>query len=763
MFHPQVITRSAVTTVMGALAAGALALPVQVAVADSGSVTDEIIVTAQRREQNVQDVGIAITTFSADQMRQLGFTDAIDVVAQTPGLSVARPGAGAINIFSIRGVTQADYGPNQEAPVALYLDEAYISQNTVSNFSLYDLERVEVLRGPQGTLFGRNATGGLVHYLTRKPSQDFEATVEGQLGSSGRQRLEGAIGGGLAGSVSGRLSGVLNQSDGLMENDIGLDGQAADDYSVRGQLLFEPSEDLDILLKAQYSEDDSDRGNYFHETGENGAFTPPPATDFFGYRDADGDPWTGSWDFPGFNKAEVTQFTGRADWELGAVTLTWVGDYQDIEHDYGEDSDVSPANVFNYTQMSDVQQWSQELRASWDGDGVRVVGGVYLLDIDGDYVRDSLVFGQEDVDWSDLFYGIPEPGGYRLADSFAQDTKTWAVFGQTEFDLTDTLTLIAGARWTEDDKDYEFEQAWLGADGLYVFFEGASPGDVPYFAYQDSFDEGDWSGRIQLNYQPTDDMLWYGSINRGIKSGGFNSPVDATGLLAVNIDEQFIPFDQNDDVMTYDGEVLTAYEVGLKSTWLEGRTRLNAAAYYYDYSDYQISNFVGVTQTVFNTDGTLWGGEVEVAASPIDGLDLMLGVSLLDSEVDLPAGIRPDGALTSDAVLAPELTWNGLMRYSWTAFGDGSMAAQGDFAWRANQIFNLSNTEVVREDSYAVVNLSLGYTSGSDRYFATVFVRNLLDEEYREYAFDTTGDFGSIEGVAGLERWYGMTAGVRWR
>ena len=760
MSHWKPITTSTVTAV---LAAAAMVVPVQGRAAEGGSVVDEILVTAQRREENVQNVGIAITAFSADQMRQMGVSETVDIVAQTPGLSVARPGAGAINIFSVRGVTQADYGPNQEAPVALYVDEAYISQNTVTNFSLYDLERVEVLRGPQGTLFGRNATGGLVQYVTRKPSQDFEASVEGQLGSSGRQRLEGAVGGGLAGEVSGRLSGVFNQSDGLMENAIGPDGQAADDFSLRGQLLFEPSDALDILLKVQYSEDDSDRGNYFHATGENGAFTPPPATDFFGYRDADGDPWTGEWDFAGFTKAEVTQFTGRVDWALGAVTVTWVGDYQDIDHNYGEDSDVSPANIFNYTQSTDVQQWSQELRASWAGDGVRVVGGVYFLDIDGDYSRDSLVFGQEDFDWSDAFFGIPEPGGYRLADSFTQETRTWAVFGQTEFDITDTLTLIAGARWTEDDKDYDFQQAWLGADGLYVFFEGASPGDVPYFAYQNSIDEGDWSGRIQLNYQPTDAILWFASINRGIKSGGFNSPVDATGLLAVNEDEQFIPFDQDNSVMDYDGEVLTSYEAGLKSTWLDGRARFNASVFYYDYSDYQISNFVGVTQTVFNTDGTLWGGEVEIAASPLEGLDLLLGVSLLDSEVDLPEGIRPDGKLTSEAVLAPELTLNGLARYSWTAFGSGRLSAQGDFSWRGRQIFNLSNTEVVREGSFAVMNASLGYTTASDRYFATVFVRNLFDEEYREYAFDTTGDFGSVEGVAGLERWYGVTLGVRWR
>ena len=211
------------------------------------------------------------------------------------------------------------------------------------------------------------------------------------------------------------------------------------------------------------------------------------------------------------------------------------------------------------------------------------------------------------------------------------------------------------------------------------------------------------------------------------------------------------------------GEVLTAYEAGLKSTWLEGKARFNASIFYYDYSDYQISNFVGVTQTVFNSDGTLWGGEVEIASSPIEGLDLLLGASLLDSEVDVPAGIRPDGGTTSDAVLSPALTVNGLIRYGWSAFGDGTLAVQGDFSWRDDQVFNLSNTPVVLEGSYALANASVNYTSASEKFFATAFVKNLFDEEYREYAFDTTVGFGSIEGVAGLDRWYGVTAGIRWR
>jgi len=751
-------------SIASVLGTGSL-LPGTTLAAEGSLALEEVVVTAQRRVENLQDVGISVTAFSREQLRGFGFSQATDIVAQTPGLNLAQAGAGAINAFSIRGVTQSDFAGVHEGPVAVYSDEAYISQNTVTNFAMYDLERVEVLRGPQGTLFGRNATGGLVHFVTAKPTQDFDAYAEVLYGSKNRIRLEGAVGGGLSDAVAARVSAVSNTSDGLMKNRIGKDGQAANDWSVRGQLLIEPSEVLSILLKGQYSEDDSDRGNYFHRVGYAGEFLPPPSTDFFGYRSADeSDPWTGAWDFPGFNKTDVAQVTAKVDWELlDRLTLTYIGDYQDIDENYGEDSDVSPANVFNYTQTSEVKQWSQEVRLAWQGDRTNVVGGLYYLNIDGKYSTDSLVFGQDDFDWSEAFYGIPEPGGYNLVGVFPQTTESWAVFGQVDYELTDKFKLTVGARWTDDKKDYQFQQGWYNVDGLYVFFEGVNqPGDVPYFDFKDEYSSGDWSGKAQLDYKQNDDLLWYVSINRGIKGGGFNAPVDASGLLGVNEFGQFIPFDQNNDAMTYDGEVLTSYEAGFKSMLFDGLARFNASVFYYDYADNQIFNMVGLTQIVFNSDGEMWGGEMELVASPVDGLDVMLGASLLDATVDLPAGIRPDGKLTSDPVVSPDLTFNGLVRYEWSLAGDKSVAVQSDFFWKDNHIFNLSNTPVVEEGSYAVVNASISYSSGASGVYATAFVNNLLDENYRVGAFDTTASFGSVEGVAGPERWYGLTVGYRW-
>ena len=757
--------RGAIALGVASALAGGVLVPSGSRADSANPVLEEVVVTAQRREQNLQDVGISVTAFSGAQIRDLVFLDAVDIVQQTPNVTIAQSGAGAINTFAIRGVTQSDFAGVHESPVAVYLDEAYVSQNTVTNFSIYDLERVEILRGPQGTLFGRNATGGLVNYVTVKPGQEFDGYAEALIGSEGRQHYEGAVGGGLAETVSMRVSAVMNESDGLMKNRIGKDGQSTNDWSARGQVLFEPTDTLDIWVKGQYSKDDSDRGNYFHRVGYSGQFEPPPATDFFGYRSANEmNYWAGAWDFDGYNKVSVAQGTLRADWTLDSVTLTYLGDYQDIDSEYAEDSDVSPNNIFNYSQKSLVTQWSQELRASWQTAGTNNVVGAYFLNIDGDYSANSLVFGQEDVDWMDVFYGVPEPGGYNLVSTFPQTTKTWALYGQTEIALNDQFRLTLGARWTDDDKDYSFTQSWDNVEGAYVFFEGVDgPGDITYFDYKNTYSHGDWSGVIRLDYQPNDDWLWYGSINRGIKGGGFNAPVDATGLVGVNEFGQYIPFDQNNAAMEYDGEVLWAYEVGFKSTLAEGRARFNTSIFYYDYQDNQVYNMVGLTQIVFNSPASdMWGGEIELVVTPVDALDIMLGASYLDSNVEVPVGVRPDGKTTSSAVVSPEISLNGLARYTWELGDIGSLALQADFRWLDNQIFNLSNTEVIREGSNTVVNASLSYSAGTSGVYGNLFVKNLFDEQYREGAFDTTASFGSVEGSPGLKRWYGLTIGYRW-
>jgi len=697
---------------VAALVAGTISLAAPGAFAQS-VLQDTIVVTAQKRDQDQQDVGIAVMAYSGEQLRELGFTDSIDLIAQTPGLDAAGFGGGAIPSFNIRGVGQNDFAANQEAPVALYIDETYQSSNVTTYFSLFDIERAEVLRGPQGTLFGRNSTGGLVHYLTVKPSQEAEAFIDVTAGEQGRVFLQGAAGGGLSDTVSTRVSFAFNRSNGLLENDIGENAMRPENFAIRGQLLFEPTDTLSALLKVQYGEENGAPNGYSLGLP---SFNP---TDFLGNVDADGDPFTISTDFDFFKNSEVFEVTGTLNWDLGFAQLTSVTNFQDISDLYGEDADVTDDSQFNYTQGTDIQQFSQEVRLSFDGERHRSVLGLYFLNIDGSFSNQQ--FGE-------LFFG---PDIFETLSE--QDTTTIAVFAQTEYDLTDQLALTLGARFNHDKKDFELESTDFG---------------FPLFV--DTIEESDWSGKVQLDYRPTDGVLLYAGVSRGIKLGGFNFPL--TPLAVADL-----PFDS---------ETLWAYEVGAK-TELGDRARLNLSAFYYDYNDYQAYNIDAFFNTLlFNADAEFFGGEIEFVANPIDGLDILLGGSWTDTEVtglptDLntldpitfaPAANFPTGVETAPVI--PEFSLNGLVRYSWTMFG-GSMAVQSDFFWKDDHKFNLAVSEVTLEDAYAVLNASIRYTSESGRWSASVFGQNLTDTRYRRFAIDGTLFFGSSEDVFGEQRWFG--------
>ena len=238
-------------------------------------------------------------------------------------------------------------------------------------------------------------------------------------------------------------------------------------------------------------------------------------------------------------------------------------------------------------------------------------------------------------------------------------------------------------------------------------------------------------------------MLLYAGVSRGIKSGGFNMPL--------------YPLAEQD--FEFGGEVLVAYELGWKAS-LGDRTRLNGSVYYYDYQDYQAYSFDGFATFLFNANADTFGGELELTTSPIDGLDILFGVSYLDTEVtDVPLNISPTG--TEDGVLSPKLSFNGLIRYSFP-LGAGAMTAQLDGSWKDDHNFNLSFTPVIQQSAFGLANARLIYETDDGHWWGSVFVRNITDEDYRSYGFDTTGYFGATEDVLGIPRWAGVSLRYSW-
>ena len=711
---------------------------------------EEIIVTAQKREQNVQDVGISISAFSGEQLIELGYSNAQQVTALAAGVVTAQPNGEANYSMSIRGAVSSDFSSNNESPVAVYLDEAYISQMSGAGFMLFDMDRVEILRGAQGTLFGRNATGGLVHYVTRKPEQELSGYAKATVGEYSQFRFEGAVGGGIGDTVSARLSVATHHNDGYVTNRLtpGKKLNNAKDWAVRGQLLFTPSEELDVLLNVRGSGQDIRTGFFDFKTANIfGQYTPGEPSITLEYEDTDNDPYAGDYDSEGYNDAETLGASATVKWTRPNFTLTSITDFQSVEREYLEDTDASPVPWGTLALSTDADQFSQELRLEGDTDRLKWVAGLYYLDID---IADAN--GGEFNLFADIFALVldlfplytPEeqalafvPGLERGVDNpYTIDTQSFSAFGQIEYEFSEQWTGILGLRWIDEDKDFIY------ANNLVRFIPGATKfnGNPNIIATLDTRDlssaDSLIAARAQVDFRPNDDVLLYFSYNHGVRAGGYNVP--------------FFPLaDSSDKNFNYDPEEVDVFEAGFKWTLADGTARLNGAVYRNNYKDYQAFDVVVIDAITSNRDADMWGFELELNATPADGLDLLLGVGYNDAEVVL------DGGRKSRPVMSPEWNLNGLARYEWPAF-DGSIAIHGDFSYLSSQLYGLSGSGVLAEGSYVVANTSIRYAPEGKRWEVAVFANNVFDEEYRVQKFDLSGNLWVGDGIAGMvQEYYG--------
>jgi iron complex outermembrane receptor protein len=736
-----------------ALAISAVLVPASL----QAAVLEEVVVTAQKRAQSVQDVPIAITAFTGEQMEQLGFTSAQQITSMAPGVQTVQPNGEANYALAIRGVVANDFTTNVESPVALYLDEVYISQMSGAGFMLFDMERVEILRGPQGTLFGRNSTGGLAHFITKKPTQELDGYIKGTYGDYDQYKAEGAISGGND-LVAARFSGSYHKNDGYITNrlDKSTDLNNADDRAYRTQLMFTPTEDLEVLFSLRYGKQKIDTG-FFENVSSviPGKLTPNTFNPTLEYIDNDGDVYAGDYDDPGFNDLKTRGYTGTLKWSFDSVNLTSITDYSTTKRTYIEDSDASPVSFFNFFLTTDAEQFSQEIRLDGVTDNFKWVGGLYYLGLDIDDSNGAI---------TDPFFGfvydefdIPRTPGSEAGvnNPYTSDLDSYSAFGQIDYALTDTINLVVGARFIRDEKDFEYTiniVEFLDPDSNNFDSPNNIAQPLEFASYQGDSDDDEWSGRVQLDWTPTDDLMLYASWNRGIRGGGFNAPL-------FPLDP---PFEYDDLTMSYDPEQLDAYEVGFKSTLLDGIMRLNGAAYYYDYTDYQAFFIAGLQTITFNTDAESYGAELELFTSPIDGLDIMLGAAYNDIDLDAPGDDIPVEAPAGPTVKAPEWNLNALIRYEWPMFG-GYIAAQGDIVYIDEHIFALAGLETNQSDSYSVSNVSLTYTTENRNWEVSAFVENVTDEEYLVQTFDLSGPefLGMTEQYYGRPQWWGVSMTYR--
>ena len=697
----------------------------------SAVMLEEVLVTAQKRAQDAQDISISVSAFSGDQLNAMGVTGAKDLADITAGVQINME-YGNAPTFTIRGMNVNDFGAGTSPAAAVYVDGIYKASSLNSGAQLFDIERVEILKGPQGTLWGKNTTGGAVSVITNKPSQETEGYFMAGVGSNNKVEMEGAIGGALTDTLSARLSVQSITSDGPFDTvtfpgqptpgTVPIDSSAdsrtqafgnidedpgdLDTMAVRGQFLWE-LENVDVLAIAHYARD----------RGEN-----HPTTNLFN----DPDPYDEKTSAE-FIPVRDTKFYGASvqlNIDIGddaqLVSITGY-DYFDRNGgiDTGGGDGIAAESYYTQIYLQEFDQFSQELRYEVQGDKYFwLVGGYY---------SDSTLNQNDDDHYSIGVFGQPNSQfNYR----FEHENTTAAVFAHSEFDLGEQFKLTVGARYNDEERKQPFYSLW---------WQGGPDTPVPENEWccvladnqadpvpdQTSSSDG-VSFKLGIDWHPTDTMLVYYSYSKGLKSGGYRSDaITAQGGLAA-----------------FDDEEVYAHEIGLK--WDPTDTlRFNAAAFNYDYQDPQqrvpteVPPF-GILSTMTNLDSAEVNGlEAELIWSPLEGLELGGNLSLLDSEIDEPNQPGADG---NDLAFAPELAYTAFARYE-TSIGDNlGGSVQLTLAYTGDHFLTVFN-EPIEEQDYTLVGFHAAIWNDSKGWELSMYGKNLTDEIYATNSFGDGGVF----------------------
>jgi iron complex outermembrane recepter protein len=756
--HMPRVSKPLLTSTMIALVVG----PLSVQLAWAGGVEadnentgiEQIIVTANRRAQDLQVVPTSVTAITADQLKDLGITSTTGIAQYVPGVQLMSVNSNTDNFFSIRGATQNDYAEHEESPVAVYMDGVYLSQAAGTSALLFDTERVEVLRGPQGTLFGRNATAGLVQYISKAPTDHPDGYVETSYGNYNANHTELAFGTGIVPGLSFRISLANDYMDPYLTNALYPDkgGGNSNSRAARLQLMWKPDDSFDANLNLHGVILNDRDGlykflNVYPDPKNHGLATylPPnldfwgscPGCDIIGYKQpAYYNYYTSAADIVGYNKEHMLGSTLTMHGHFNDLTLTSISDFSLYYKDYNEDSESSPQDLVQFWTSVDTKQYSQELHLDNGGDGrLRWVTGLYFLKLNGKYVEGS---GQGDAYFALIPYG-PTPGNEQR---YTIDTKSWSEFAQAEFDVIKDLTLTVGARWSTEEKTFDYNYVAQSTG-----FKGSTDIDpVPYFQINPSIfgdaariHKGDWSGKMALDYHVSNSIMPYVSWNKGLKAGGFS----AAGNPGLPI-----------NLFKFDEEKLYAWEVGIKSEGFDHRVRFNADAFKYSYVGYQAFNTIGVNNYITNNPGKMRGGEAELTVVPMTGLTLRLGVALLNAWIENIA--LPDGTIADvRPSQAPRTNITSAVNYNFNLWGRGTMQVGADYSYRSLLYYSLLNDPASRQGGYGLLNLRAEYTTPDGHWSFRLHGENVLNKEYLNNSI-VTGSSGFGQGSPGMPVTYGI-------
>lgn len=775
---------------------------------------EEVVVTAQRRAQSTQDIPVAVTGLTSNQLEKFGFENANDISAQVPNMQVSGPYGDVQPIFSIRGVSMSDYSSNQASPIGVYVDEAYLAPVYSHGANFFDIERLEVLRGPQGTLYGKNTTGGAINIITRTPQigDALNGYVKLGAGNYGATTAEAAIEDTLIDDrLAARFAASFKKDDGYVENRLGDADLAQTDFQgMRLALNFAINDAWSAVFKFTRSGNDALTTTSRNEPRVDIRNTGAPQEGTNGFIDNNGysRPARGL----DFHETESNQVGPLiTDTDLVGLTLSYnaetysiisITSYLDSDYYQDANTDGSPEGLLEIVWSSDTISYSQDLRfVSEFGGRFNLIAGLY--------------YGFEDLDMHnvyEIYDTLPDarvvlanpdtaPLGPFLVDFGKVDQKlstekeSSAIYAQLRFDATEQLGFDLGLRYTKDVNTLTYLNiSRIGYDdsprGTYVpgnqtgvdnafnpppltvtelqqiladptrLQQARSTGYTHGPYNQDSApeleaDEKEWTGKLGVDYKLTEETMIYGSVSRGYRSGSFNGGVYY----------EVRPL----DTAYARPEFLDAYELGFKSEFFDSRIRLNAAVFKYEYTDQQFINVVGISNFLENAGGSeIFGFEAELWASVTERLVLQFAVGYLDTEyTELTLANTQTIADSEDTVdlsgneliSAPKYNLSFSFDYDLIVTDSGYLSINGNANYQDDQWYSAYNDDIgyefTSQEAYWLYNGRISWHASNDTYTISVWGKNLANEEYDSYAINLQSGFGYDYYLPGEPRRYG--------
>lgn len=763
---------------------------------DRSVFAQDIIVTANRREQNVQDVGLSVSAFDGELLEALNVESAGKLAQLAPNVEFKKQwgSRGNSSLFYIRGIGQADFNEGSESPTTVYVDDFYVLSNSATDFLVHDVQSAEVLRGPQGTLFGRNSTAGAVLIHNNVPAHRVEGHAALSVGNHNHTELTGMLNLPIVSDkLAVRFSVNRDKHDPTTKNLFEGPGPGGHDIlegnflSARGMARWDPTERFTVNYKYQYG--------WVH--ARNGGDSSQPMMQIPGDTiivDADGfgyNPTASGANSRRVIAEGVNDFSNKvhhhlltAEYELSdRVTLRSITGYLKQFKDTLEDCDGTPRTICHAYNIVKQDYWTQEARLSIDLENVKLTFGAYYLNLD--YFNTWVL---PILSGTGTFQGHPSiqpgdtPGGLVQITPNTSQLEAYSGYGNIAFDVTDAITLHGGVRLNHEGRDFQ------QTEGLYfhnapdtgvVDFQGNRFGIVafdrqgyasflannvlgvvdpvgdPEVNFVGRFKSNFITYQISADFRPADDVLLYVSHKLGVKAGGFNNGL--TNFSASQLEA--IPFKNEKNF---------AYETGLKWSTGDSRLRINPSLFYYDYKDYQATAFsltnASLGVQVLNRDATAYGGEVEVFANIANGLDVFVGAGYVKTKVQDITKVGAGVIETKDRELGQAPRWqsSGMIRYETDLLG-GEISNQVAYSYLGRRYVDVFNDTSTRLPAHLNVDYSVTYEPGGERnWYVSGYVKNVFDKTSPTQKFNFASLFQTGQINYFPPRFYGVEIGLKW-